>query len=103
MDCHHGNGTQSIFYERPEVLLVSLHGDPHTEYPFYLGMPTDPAQGLARGDPISTFTLQAVDFPRLGARLKRLGCSAIFVLEGAYAVSELGSNAANVADAFEQG
>ncbi len=37
IDYHHGNGTQSIFYERADVLVTSLHGDPHTEYPFYLG------------------------------------------------------------------
>jgi acetoin utilization deacetylase AcuC-like enzyme len=37
VDFHHGNGTQSIFYERPDVLVVSVHGDPRTEYPFYLG------------------------------------------------------------------
>lgn len=37
VDFHHGNGTQSIFYERSDVLFVSLHGDPKTEYPFYLG------------------------------------------------------------------
>ena len=37
LDYHHGNGTQSIFYDRNDVLFVSLHGDPRTEYPFYLG------------------------------------------------------------------
>lgn len=37
VDFHHGNGTQSIFYERSDVLVVNVHGDPKTEYPFYLG------------------------------------------------------------------
>ena len=37
VDYHHGNGTQSIFYERADVLTVSIHGDPRTEYPFFLG------------------------------------------------------------------
>jgi acetoin utilization deacetylase AcuC-like enzyme len=37
IDYHHGNGTQAIFYSRPDVLFTSIHGDPHTEYPFYLG------------------------------------------------------------------
>ncbi len=37
VDYHHGNGTQSIFYGRCDVLVVSVHGDPRTEYPFYLG------------------------------------------------------------------
>jgi acetoin utilization deacetylase AcuC-like enzyme len=37
VDYHHGNGTQSIFYDRADVQFISLHGDPRTEYPFYLG------------------------------------------------------------------
>ena len=37
VDYHHGNGTQSIFYDRRDVLTVSLHADPRTEYPYYLG------------------------------------------------------------------
>ena len=36
VDFHHGNGTQSIFYGRADVLFISLHGDPLTEFPFYL-------------------------------------------------------------------
>lgn len=27
-DVHHGNGTQSIFYERPDILYISLHQSP---------------------------------------------------------------------------
>lgn len=37
IDFHHGNGTQAIFYERSDVLCVSIHGDPEREYPFFLG------------------------------------------------------------------
>ena len=37
IDYHHGNGTQAIFDERADVYTVSIHGDPQTEYPFYLG------------------------------------------------------------------
>ena len=32
IDSHHGNGTQSIFYESPKVLYISLHEDP-TSFP----------------------------------------------------------------------
>ncbi|MDX1553876.1 MAG: histone deacetylase family protein, partial [Marinobacter sp.] len=28
VDFHHGNGTQSIFYSRDDVMTISLHGDP---------------------------------------------------------------------------
>ena len=45
IDYHHGNGTQSIFYSRADVLFTSIHGDPHTEYPFYLGYADEFGQG----------------------------------------------------------
>ncbi len=32
-DVHHGNGTQHIFEEDPQVLFVSLHGHPDALYP----------------------------------------------------------------------
>jgi acetoin utilization deacetylase AcuC-like enzyme len=37
VDVHHGNGTQSIFYERGDVLTVSIHADPALFYPFVWG------------------------------------------------------------------
>jgi acetoin utilization deacetylase AcuC-like enzyme len=37
VDYHHGNGTQSIFYNSPEVLVCSIHADPLNEYPYYWG------------------------------------------------------------------
>jgi acetoin utilization deacetylase AcuC-like enzyme len=49
VDYHHGNGTQSIFYERDDVLTVSLHGDPRTEYPFYLGHAEERGAGAGEG------------------------------------------------------
>lgn len=32
-DAHHGNGTQELFYTTPDVLFVSLHGDPKLTWP----------------------------------------------------------------------
>ena len=49
VDYHHGNGTQSIFYDRADVLMVSLHGDPRTEYPFYLGHADETGAGAGEG------------------------------------------------------
>jgi len=46
IDYHHGNGTQTLFYERADVCYLSIHGDPLTEYPFYLGY----ADELGNGD-----------------------------------------------------
>jgi acetoin utilization deacetylase AcuC-like enzyme len=37
VDYHHGNGTQSIFYDRSDVLFVSLHADPAFEFPWFIG------------------------------------------------------------------
>jgi acetoin utilization deacetylase AcuC-like enzyme len=37
VDYHHGNGTQEIFYDRADVLVVSVHADPRSEYPYFLG------------------------------------------------------------------
>ena len=49
LDYHHGNGTQAIFYERADVLFVSIHGDPRTEYPFYLGHADETGAGAGEG------------------------------------------------------
>ena len=149
VDYHHGNGTQAIFYDRADVLFVSIHGDPRTEYPFYLGHAdetgTGPGAGFNlnlplpagtsaaawfdaldvacqriadyradavvvslgldtyAGDPISKFQLQQADFARLGRRLRRLGLPTALVLEGGYAAAELGDNAAQVLQGFEEG
>ena len=49
VDYHHGNGTQSIFYDRSDVLFISIHGDPRTEYPFYLGHADETGEGAGAG------------------------------------------------------
>lgn len=49
VDYHHGNGTQSIFYHRADVLFVSIHGNPATEYPFFLGYSDETGEGAGTG------------------------------------------------------
>ncbi|MBX3610097.1 MAG: histone deacetylase family protein [Hydrogenophaga sp.] len=49
IDYHHGNGTQTIFYERADVLTLSIHGDPRTEYPFFLGHADETGAGEGTG------------------------------------------------------
>lgn len=49
IDYHHGNGTQAIFYERADVLTVSIHGDPRTEYPFFIGHADERGAGAGEG------------------------------------------------------
>jgi acetoin utilization deacetylase AcuC-like enzyme len=48
VDYHHGNGTQSIFYGRGDVLFVSIHGDPSFAYPHFLGFADE--TGAGKGD-----------------------------------------------------
>jgi acetoin utilization deacetylase AcuC-like enzyme len=49
VDYHHGNGTQSIFYQRSDVLTISIHADPRTDYPFYLGHGNEIGEGAGAG------------------------------------------------------
>ncbi len=49
IDYHHGNGTQSIFNDRPDIYTVSIHGDPLTEYPFFLGHADERGSGAGEG------------------------------------------------------
>jgi acetoin utilization deacetylase AcuC-like enzyme len=49
LDVHHGNGTQHIFYTRPDVLTVSVHGDPATLYPFFSGFADETGTGAGLG------------------------------------------------------
>ena len=49
VDFHHGNGTQDIFYNRDDVLFVSLHGDPMDAFPYYLGHAEETGNGAGQG------------------------------------------------------
>lgn len=148
VDYHHGNGTQQIFYARADVQVVNLHGDPMTEYPYFLGHADETGQGEGEGfnrnfpmpagtawagwgaslekaceaiedygpetvivslgvdtferDPISNFRLVSEDYPKIGRRIARLGLPTLFVMEGGYAVDEIGVNAVGVLTGFEE-
>lgn len=49
IDVHHGNGTQALFYNRPDVFTVSIHADPEAFYPFYWGSAAERGEGLGKG------------------------------------------------------
>lgn len=49
LDYHHGNGTQSIFYERGDVLFLSIHADPRQEFPYFLGYSDEIGRGAGEG------------------------------------------------------
>ena len=64
VDYHHGNGTQAIFHERSDVLTVSIHGDPMTEYPFYLGHADERGAGAGIGFNLNLPLPRGTDFTR---------------------------------------
>ncbi|PAU86687.1 acetylpolyamine amidohydrolase [Pseudomonas sp. WN033] len=146
VDFHHGNGTQDIFYQRPDVLFLSIHGDPRHEYPCFAGYADERGEGAGLGynynyplaagsdwtrwsqaladalrviagygadalvislgvdtykqDPISSFKLDSPDYLRMGEQIASLGLPSLFVMEGGYAVEEIGINAVNVLSGF---
>jgi acetoin utilization deacetylase AcuC-like enzyme len=49
IDVHHGNGTEAIFYDRADVLTVSIHAHPKRFYPFFWGYPEERGRGAGEG------------------------------------------------------
>lgn len=49
VDYHHGNGTQEIFWERADVLFVSIHADPAGAYPYVTGAARETGGGAGQG------------------------------------------------------
>ncbi|MBO6890371.1 MAG: histone deacetylase family protein [Roseibium sp.] len=49
VDYHHGNGTQALFYDRPDVLFLSIHADPKDEYPYFLGYADETGEHAGTG------------------------------------------------------
>ncbi len=147
VDYHHGNGTQSIFYDRSDVLFVSLHADPTQEYPFFLGYADERGTNKGFGfnynypmpwgtnwdtyretlaaaigyinnynpdllivslgvdtfekDPISKFSFKTEDYLRLGDAIALIKKPTLFLMEGGYAIEDLGVNVTNVLVGFE--
>jgi acetoin utilization deacetylase AcuC-like enzyme len=69
----------------PDIVIVSLGVDTYEK------------------DPISKFKLKTEDFPKIGARIAKLGLPSLFVMEGGYAVADIGINAVGVLTGFEGG
>jgi acetoin utilization deacetylase AcuC-like enzyme len=58
IDAHHGNGTQAIFWDKPEMLTGSVHVDPAAGwFPHFLGFASETgAAGSNRNLPLATGT-----------------------------------------------
>jgi acetoin utilization deacetylase AcuC-like enzyme/GNAT superfamily N-acetyltransferase len=49
VDYHHGNGAQDIFYNRADILTVSIHGHPSFAYPYFSGFADEVGEGDGKG------------------------------------------------------
>lgn len=71
VDYHHGNGTQDIFYERADVLTVSLHGHPRYTYPYFSGFEEERGAGSGSGFNLNLPLPEGLDGPAYRRALER--------------------------------
>lgn len=76
VDFHHGNGTQSIFYDRADVMFVSLHGDPSVSYPYFSGHADERGAGAGAGFNLNLPMPRGTDWSTYGPALVH-ACSAL--------------------------
>jgi acetoin utilization deacetylase AcuC-like enzyme len=69
VDYHHGNGTQAIFYDRADVLFVSLHADPSFAFPHFLGFADETGEGAGVGANLNVPLPEGTDWQRYGDAL----------------------------------
>ena len=76
LDYHHGNGTQDIFLDRPDVLTVSIHGHPRFAYPYFSGLAEETGEGPGKGFNLNLPLPEKADGPvyeeKLEKALKRI-------------------------------
>ncbi|MBU1000052.1 histone deacetylase family protein [Patescibacteria group bacterium] len=76
IDFHHGNGTQSIFYDRSDVFYISIHADPHIKFPYSSGFAneqgSDEGLGFNKNFPLPLETTNAQYMCVLKQTLKRI-------------------------------
>jgi acetoin utilization deacetylase AcuC-like enzyme len=89
IDYHHGNGTQACFYDRPDVFFASIHGDPRTEYPFFLGHADETGVGAGKGFNLNLPLPRGTGYPAWAAaldtalaRIQQFGAQALVVSMG---------------------
>jgi acetoin utilization deacetylase AcuC-like enzyme len=71
VDYHHGNGTQRIFYERDDVLYVSIHGRPEEEFPYVLGFADETGAGAGEGFNVNLPLPKGALWPAFGQALSQ--------------------------------
>jgi acetoin utilization deacetylase AcuC-like enzyme len=77
IDVHHGNGTEAIFYDRGDVLTVSIHAHPKRFYPFFWGYAEEvgrgPGEGFNLNLPMERGTALKPYLAALDVALRRVG------------------------------
>jgi len=64
VDYHHGNGTQDIFFERPDVFFASIHADPTEDFPYFWGHADETGKGDGEGATLNLPLPRATRWPR---------------------------------------
>jgi len=72
IDYHHGNGQQQIFYQRSDVLTISIHGHPSFAYPYFSGFADEKGEGVGRGYNMNVPLSENVDGERYLRTLEKL-------------------------------
>jgi acetoin utilization deacetylase AcuC-like enzyme len=70
VDYHHGNGTQEIFYNRADVMVVNIHADPRDEYPYFLGFAGETGGATGEGFNVNYPLPLGTDFAAYEAALR---------------------------------
>jgi acetoin utilization deacetylase AcuC-like enzyme len=80
IEVHHGNGTQNLFYDRQDVLFVSLHRDPVDYWPYLIGHPSERGRCAGEGFnfnlPLAAGTDDAAYLAALGLAERRIAAFA---------------------------
>jgi acetoin utilization deacetylase AcuC-like enzyme len=71
LDYHHGNGQQSIFYERSDVFTISIHGHPSFAYPYFSGFSDEVGKGPGKGHNLNLPLHEEVAGPHYRKALER--------------------------------
>jgi len=89
VDYHHGNGTQAIFYDRPDVLFVSIHADPSFAFPHFSGFADETGRGEGEGANLNLPLPAGTDWARYSdavdaafARIQSFGADTLLVSLG---------------------
>ncbi len=71
VDYHHGNGQQDIFYQRSDVLTLSIHGHPSFAYPYFSGFAAERGFGRGEGFNVNYPLAEKVDGKRYRETLEK--------------------------------